>query len=108
MISLTPSWLKPLKPSFRSRFSRCEPIVPSARNVSACDGVIKPWTSSRSIRVGHRPRLALGEGLAEVREVSEWLHGPNTMLPLKLFLQRVEVENTFEVMHARLQERLAV
>ena len=29
MISLTPVWLKPLKPWLRSRFSRCEPIAPS-------------------------------------------------------------------------------
>ncbi len=29
MMSLTPCWLKPLKPSLRSRFSRCDPIAPT-------------------------------------------------------------------------------
>jgi len=40
MMSLTPVWLKPLKPSLRSRFSRCEPIAPEVRKVWACSGVI--------------------------------------------------------------------
>jgi hypothetical protein len=65
--------------------------------------------SRRSIRFGsNRPPLAFRERLPQVRIVRERLHHPHVAFGFELLLERVEIELTFEVMHARLKERLSV
>ena len=55
-----------------------------------------------------RPSLAGGERLAEEREVRERRHGLDAGLGLEAVAQVVEVELGFQVMHAGLEDRLAV
>ena len=58
--------------------------------------------------LGDRPALAGGERLAEEREVGERLHRLDAGLGLEAVAEGVEVELGFEVVHAGLEDRLAV
>ena len=55
-----------------------------------------------------RPALAFGEGLAEVGEGGEGGHGADAPVVLELGDQGVVVELAFQVVHARLEDGLAV
>ena len=57
---------------------------------------------------GDRPALAGGERLAQEREVRERRHRLDAGLGLEAVAQAVEVELGFEVVHAGLEDRLAV
>ncbi len=107
MISLTPVWLNPLKPWFRSRFSRCEPIAPSAEFVGLGGG--DQTGLKQAIDPGRldRPTLAFGEGLVQVSEIGERLHHPHPAA-LELIAQPFEIELAFQVVHSRLEQRFAV
>lgn len=58
--------------------------------------------------LGHRPALALGEGLAEEREVGEGGHDLDPGFGLEVVAECIEVELGLEVMHPSLKDRLAV
>jgi len=56
----------------------------------------------------HRPVLAFGEGLAEVRKVGEGLHHPHALVASELLSKGIEIELAFEMEHAGVEDGLAV
>ena len=104
MISLTPVWLKPLNPSLRSRFSRCEPIAPCSQELLGLFAGDQPRIEKLlHAFLAHLPPLSLGERLSQVGEIRKRLHDLHAVV-FKLLPQRIEIEHRFEVMHAGLQE----
>ena len=58
--------------------------------------------------LGDRPAFAGGERLAKEREIGERRHDFDARLGLEILPQGIEVELRFEMVHARLEDRLAV
>ena len=109
MISLTPAWLNPLNPSFRSRFSRCDPIAPLVLELLRLFAGDRPCLQQPldSLRI-HFPPLSFRERLAEIGEIRKGLHRFHACLFSQLSRERIKIEHRCEVMHARLQKRISV
>jgi len=84
-------------------------MAPSARNLACWAGSIHPRFSSRSARRGSTAqRWPAVKAWRKKGKFREGLHRDDARLSLELVAQRVEVELGFEVVHARLEDRLAV
>jgi hypothetical protein len=109
MISLTPVWFKTFEAGvalevFQVRSDRA--LLAELLRLLSCDvaGLQRALDALRR----DFPAFAFGKRLPQVREIRERLHRLDAVLALELIAQRVEVELRFQVMHARLVERVAV